>query len=79
MAAGAEAPARTLREEGAVSDAPKVEVLTSPEVLVRLTYNSAGEPIVLAAGKQRERAYDLALIERWLHSMYHIVRSGDEP
>lgn len=53
----------------ALSDRPKFDFTTAPEVLARLTYTSDGKPIVLAAGKVRDREADLNLIMDWLQAL----------
>lgn len=46
-------------------------------VLVTLSYDNDGKPLVIASGKRREREHDLGLINDWLAAIAREIR-GDE-
>lgn len=58
-------------------DERKLDFLTAPEVLVRLTYDSRGLPIAMCAGKIRERAKDQELMLTWLRKLRDQITEQD--
>lgn len=51
----------------------EVDFTTHPEVLARLTFDSAGRPVALVAGKRREHEHDMQLLMAWLRAMKALI------